>query len=216
MTQDKRRHVDYQRRYFDQHCDVFRQAIPEEVEERTRLIVESAALSSESRVVDVGTGMGVLVKFFLQAGVSPNNIIGVDLSDRMLEEARKRYPDVNFVQADFAEFAGDPAGYDAVFFNACFGNIFDQDKAIIVATHLLAAGGRIVISHPLGNEFVQQLKDSDPHLVLTLMPDRKKLEQWCHRFPLSLQTYRDEPQFYLAILQKNPPMPRDQDKRNIN
>ena len=39
---------------------------------------------------------------------------------------------------------------DAVFFNACFGNMHDQHAALRAACRLLRPGGHVVISHPLG------------------------------------------------------------------
>lgn len=39
---------------------------------------------------------------------------------------------------------------DAVFFNACFGNLHDRREALWAACRLLRPGGHVVISHPLG------------------------------------------------------------------
>src|SRR5207245_15029 len=103
---------------------------------RTGLIVAAAGLSAGSTVVDVGTGTGVLIKHFLEEGVCAQDITGCDLSGNMLEEARRRYPDVNFWQGDFVEFDGPSGSADAVFFNACFGNILDQDRALQTAIRI--------------------------------------------------------------------------------
>jgi ubiquinone/menaquinone biosynthesis C-methylase UbiE len=207
MSRDKRTHLEYQRQFFDSNCDFFRQPIPAEVEERTRLIVNSAGLQPDSKVLDVGTGMGVLVKHFLECGVEENAITGCDLSEKMLEEARKRFPDVAFVQGDFVDLDMPAASFDAVFFNACFGNIIDQDRALAVCADLLRAGGKIVISQPLGNNFMRQLQQQYPELVVTLMPSETQLKAWCEKFHLDLVLVRDEPDFYLSVLaQKEKPI----------
>jgi ubiquinone/menaquinone biosynthesis C-methylase UbiE len=203
----KPQHLEYQKQYFDANCDFFRQPIPAEVEAKTLRIVTAAQLDKDSKVLDVGTGMGALIKHFLESGVSEDNITGCDLSARMLEEAKQRYPRVRFWLGDISEFDSPPKTFDAVFFNACFGNIFDRERALEVAAGLLKDGGKIVISHPLGNHFVKELQESNSDLVLTLMPDRQLLLRWCEELPLELSVFCDEPDFYLSILRRKPDEP---------
>lgn len=202
MPTDKRSHVQFQKEYFDRNSEFFRQPIPQEIEERTRRIVESANVGETSRVLDVGTGMGVLVKHFLACGVKPENIVGIDLSEKMLGEARSRYPGVTFRQGDFVDYNDGANAFDAVFFNACFGNIFDRERALQVARDLSKPGASVVISHPLGNKFVRELQEREPDLVLTEMPPHAEVENWCATLGLELAMHIDEPDFYLTILQK--------------
>lgn len=203
MTHSKQEHIEYQKRYFDKNYEVFRQPIPSEIEERTRMIVQRSGLGENSRVLDVGTGIGVLLKHFTAAGVSEQNITGCDLSENMLAEARTRYPQANFWHGDFAEFPSEKGPFDAVFFNACFGNFFDRDKTVEAATKLLEAGGRLIISHPLGNKFVSQLQEQDPKLIVELLPDQAKLQDWSDKLGLKLVDNEDQEDLYLAVLQKN-------------
>jgi ubiquinone/menaquinone biosynthesis C-methylase UbiE len=201
--QQRLQHTEYQRRYFDSNCDFFRQPIPKEIEERTSNIVRNAKLRPQSRVLDVGTGMGVLIRHFLEEGVDPANVVGCDLSANMLAEAKQKYPQAQFWQGDIADFPTQKYGkFEAVFFNACFGNIYDQDKAVAVASAVLERGGRIIISHPLGNEFVEKLKQQDQQLILTLLPDRNVLERFCRAANLEIEKFEDVPDFYLAVLHK--------------
>ena len=197
---EREKHVEYQRRYFDTNYNFFRQAIPEDIRERTRLIVAKSGIAADSRVLDVGTGMGVLIEYFLELGVSERNVVGCDLSSMMLAEARKRFPQVTFWQGDVQELPASVGQFDAVFFNACFGNIFDQRLVIGKMRSILRSGGKVVISHPLGNAFVEKLKQQDPQLVLQLLPDRDMLQKWCGDFHYQLVEFTDEEQFYLAVL----------------
>jgi ubiquinone/menaquinone biosynthesis C-methylase UbiE len=198
---ERQKHVEYQRRYFDANYGFFRQAIPDDIRERTRVIVKESGIKSGSRVLDVGTGMGVLIEYFLERGLSETDIVGCDLSSKMLAEARTRYPHVTFWQGDVQELPESLGKFDAVFFNACFGNIFDQKQVIGKMRKALRAGGKVIISHPLGNAFVEKLKEQDPKLVLQRLPQVDDLHNWCAEFQFDLVQFADEPQFYLAILQ---------------
>ncbi|MBY0360019.1 MAG: class I SAM-dependent methyltransferase [Candidatus Obscuribacterales bacterium] len=199
--QNSSQHTSYQKDYFDANVDFFRQPIPLEIQERTVEIVNSAALRKSMQVLDVATGVGVLIPYFLKAGIEPSSILGVDLSAEMLSEAKKNYPDVGFWQGDILEYPLSGSPFDAVFLNACFGNFFDQFAVLKHCRALLSATGKIVISHPLGNSFVLRLKEQDPRLVLALLPDKTKLEAWAGELNLVLQQYRDEEELYLALLE---------------
>lgn len=201
MPKDKRQaHADLQRSYFDLKINIFKLPIPEDVQARTHRIIEASAVSSGCRVLDVGTGIGVLVAHFLAAGVTPADIVGCDLSERMLAEARQRYPGVTFWQGDFLDFPSSAGPFDAVFFNACFGNFYDQDSVITKAVSLLDGGGRIVISHPMGARFVAQLNAHEPEIVPHLLPGHERLSKWCKQHDLTLSHWVDERDLYIARL----------------
>jgi SAM-dependent methyltransferase len=182
---ERRAHAELQRNYFDKLPYGFTQPIPADVEERTRRIVRAAKLHDESRVA---------------AGVNANNIAGCDLSANMLELARSRYPEVQFWQGDYYEFPSDMGKFDAIFFNGCFGNLYDPDAVIERGVLLLNSGGRLVISHPLGATFVGQLRANEPSLVPHLLPDRDRLLEWSSRHNLNLETFVDEPDLYVAVM----------------
>jgi len=125
----KETHADLQQEYFRTRVGVFLQPIPEEILARTKKIAESAGLNSGSQVLDVATGTGALIVHFLELGVKEKNIVGVDLTDEMLNQARERFPNVQFINADILDSEaeiGRANQFDADFFNACFGNLYDQ------------------------------------------------------------------------------------------
>lgn len=235
---EKLPHIQTQRQYFDQRADIFRAPVPSSIQDRTRKIVESAGLGPQTRVLDVGTGAGVLIAHFLEFGVEPGNIVGIDLSQEMLRTAKSRNPGVFFYQTDIAELRlplpeDFPDGlsrvrkreetsgqadltslrkrnennlvkcFDVVFFSACFGNMWNQQEALMAATDLLDRSGRIVISHPLGARFVDSLHQNEPHIVPHQLPNHEQLEALCSESGLSVVSSDIRDEFYLVILRKN-------------
>ena len=209
---DKRsrlKHNAEQARYFDTRVDLFQQPIPGPIQDRTRSIVRVARLDRNATVLDVGTGVGVLIPYLLEQGVLAENIVGCDLSRSMLAVARSRFPSVRFWQGDFLELP--PRGgnendldrrlsFTAIFFNACFANLIDSQAAIAQAARLLAPKGRIVISHPLGSGFVAALHAGEPDIVPNLLPVRGELERYASLNDLRVVRFEDEEDYYLAIL----------------
>ena len=98
------KHNAEQARYFDTRVDLFQQPIPDSIQDRARSIVRTARLDKNSTVLDVGTGLGVLIPYLLEQGVLAENIVGCDLSRSMLAVARSRFPSVRFWQGDFLDF----------------------------------------------------------------------------------------------------------------
>lgn len=128
-------HDKAQQVYFDEHASFFCQPIPKNILERTRLIAAAAALNESSSVLDVGSGAGAMIVHMLEFGVQQHNIVACDLSAVMIENCKKRFEQVNFWQGDILDFSPEqlsdcPTVFDAIFFNACFGNIWDQYRAL--------------------------------------------------------------------------------------
>lgn len=209
-------YIEMQRQYFDRLADIFLQPIPEPIQERTRQIVRTAGLGRRSRVLDVGTGVGALIKHIEEAGIPQGNIVGCDLSEEMLKRARMRFPGVFFWQGDVAalnkplpsHFPNHLSSFNAVFFNGCFGNMWNQEEALYSAVNLLAEGGRIVISHPMGSGFVDKLHRSEPHIVPHQLPTTAKLKRWCQLFDLRMSHFEDKEELYLVVLKRKdePPL----------
>lgn len=200
--ENRRQHNLYQRQVFDKNVEFFRQPIPEDVQRRTQQIVAAAKLKAGDRVLDVGTGTGVLIPHIRRFGVT--DLIGCDLSEPMLAEARKRYPEVQVWCGDVIDFPSQLGPFDAIFFNAVFGNMWDQRETLSVSAELLAEGGRIIISHPMGAAFAEKLAAEDPKMVPHPLPGKERLADLIRELPLTVETFRDEKDLYLCVLAQRP------------
>mmetsp|Transcript_53896 Transcript_53896/g.100994 ORF Transcript_53896/g.100994 Transcript_53896/m.100994 type:complete len:253 (+) Transcript_53896:41-799(+) len=200
-------HSAYQAKIFDEKSDFFASAVatPPEVVPRLLRIADSCRLAPGTTVLDIGTGTGALLPFFEAAGASLEDLTGVDLSSGMLTYARQRFPKATFVHQDVAEFFG-PGGcrYERVVFNACFGNLFDPLAVLQhVSRDLLADGGLVVISHPLGRKWLRGLQRKDPQMVLHDLPGQAEIDHILQQVPeLALEQLNDESDYYCLVLRR--------------
>src|SRR5262245_31186578 len=98
MQQEEMRQVAaHQRRRFNKLVDVFDTPQPADVMERLNEIVSAATLQGGEGVLDVGTGVGVLVPVIKH--YHPSVILACDLAEKMLLRAREKYPEVGTHQA---------------------------------------------------------------------------------------------------------------------
>jgi trans-aconitate 2-methyltransferase len=122
-------------------------------EERTRPAQELAArveLPSPGTVIDLGCGPGNSTQVLL-ARWPDARIIGVDSSAEMIEAARGRYPDQEWIIADAATWS-DGQKYDLVFSNAMLHWIPDHSTLVPNLLSLVADGGALAFQIPSGTE----------------------------------------------------------------
>lgn len=198
MSDKLRQHNLYQQKTFSKEIDTFQQPIPEDVKQRTAYIVACAKLTSHDRVLDVGTGIGVLIPYIQQYGV--NYIVGCDLSPAMLAEAQRRYPDVYFWCGDVNDIPQTLGPFDVALFNAMFGNVWSQRDTLTNISRQLTQAGRIIISHPMGSAFVRELRRQDRQKVPHLLPDESQLAELIRDLPLRVTHFQDDELLYLCIL----------------
>lgn len=92
------------------------------------------------RILDVGCGTGQLTHDIAQSGA---HVVGLDNSPEMLADARKNFPELEFVLADASRFDV-PEPFDAVFSNAALHWVKDADGAAESIARALRPGGRFV------------------------------------------------------------------------
>jgi len=92
------------------------------------------------RVLDVGCGTGHLTSQIAATGAQ---VIGVDLSAEMIEQARAAHPAIHFEVAD-ARRMRFPPHFDAAFSNATLHWITEPERAVVAISSALRPGGRFV------------------------------------------------------------------------
>jgi ubiquinone/menaquinone biosynthesis C-methylase UbiE len=201
-TAARRAHNLAQQQAFDDIVASFEQTIPGDILQRLDLVVQRAEIHPGDAVLDVGTGVGVLLLFILKH--NPSRVMACDLSEAMLERVSAKFGDrLITLQADVVDIPQDEGPFNVVLCNAMFGNVYDQAETLEAIDRLLSIEGRLVISHPMGSAFVRRLKESSPELDLKDLPDERTLEHLLKGTGLALAQFTDEPDLYLATCVKS-------------
>jgi len=188
-----------QRRRFNELVDVFDTPQPPEVMARLAEIVAAARLAAGEVVLDVGTGAGVLIP--LIESYHPSAIMACDLAEKMLERVSQKHPAVRTYRADVSLLSLPSDSVDVIFMNAMYGNIADKPRACGNAARILRVRGRLVVSHPEGRAFVDQLRDVTDLFVESL-PTREQFDVILAPLGLDVVAYRDERKLYLMVAEK--------------
>ena len=199
MLPEEARIADHQRRRFNELVDVFDRPQPPEVMARLREIVSSTGLRSGEVVLDVGTGVGVLIP--LIQSYQPAAVLACDVAEKMLERVQNKYPAVRTFHADIASLDLASTSLDAIFMNGMYGNVADKAAACRNAARMLRSDGRLVVSHPEGRAFIDQLRATSD-LFIESFPTREEFEALLEPLGFEVITYRDESKLYLMVARK--------------
>jgi trans-aconitate methyltransferase len=103
-------------------------------------LIELLAPQPGERILDLGCGTGHLTAQIAAAGAE---VVGIDKSPGMIEEARKNYPHLRFELADGADFTFNEP-FDAVFSNAALHWMMEPERVVACISRALRPGGRFV------------------------------------------------------------------------
>jgi len=189
------------REYFDQIAAEWDRLLEEETLARLREIVAGLEIEPGARVLDVGTGTGVLLPLLLEKG---GRVVALDLSWEMLKRARaKSYP-VAYVQGDAQNLPLPDGAFDWVICNAVFPHFPDKLRALREIRRVLKDGGRLVICHTASREAINEIHRSIGGVVANdTIPPEGEMRRLFSEAGLDESVVRDEPDRYLALACRN-------------
>jgi len=114
-----------------------------------KMAVSELALESGDTVVEIGCGTGLNFKYLLQSIGDAGELVGVDLTDAMLEIAKSRiersgWKNVQLVQSDAAKYVF-PSKTKGVITTFALTLVPEYEAIIERAANSLVSGGRFVI-----------------------------------------------------------------------
>jgi SAM-dependent methyltransferase len=121
-----------------------RQQAEDSKEYRHRLY-EKVGLRQAERILDVGCGTGAVTLDI--AEYSDGSVMGIDIDEDKLEEARRalaHIPNVEFQNADVQELPFPDEAFDAVLFNIVLMYVPDKEKALREMARVTRPGGTVL------------------------------------------------------------------------
>jgi len=111
-------------------------------------VLKSLKLQAGLKVLDIGSGPGLLALDISQKMAGSGSVVGVDMADNMIESAEKLCADnkrVSFEQGDAMSLPFADNSFDAVVSTQVYEYVPDLDAALAEFARVLRPGGRGVI-----------------------------------------------------------------------
>ncbi|MDQ7093781.1 methyltransferase domain-containing protein [Desulfosporosinus sp. PR] len=145
--------------YFDEKAAKWDSQIKDEVVLRLKNMIEELALSQGSKVLDLGTGTGVLIPMLVGAVGVSGLVVAMDFAPRMLAEARKKYhwSNLEFLEGEAENIPLPDQVIDEVVCNSAFPHFDNLWQAAKEMSRVLKSGGRVAVFHPHSREYVNEL-----------------------------------------------------------
>lgn len=161
--------------------------------ERTQPAIDLAnriTVRTPTDIIDIGCGPGnsteILKKRYPNAAV-----VGADNSENMLEAAREKYPDIEFILCDASnDLNSIGRKFDIVFSNACIQWVPDHPKLLREMMSLLKEGGELAVQIPMNY-------DEPIHKIIG---ETASSEKWRDKFNEPRHFYTLTPEKYYDIL----------------
>jgi SAM-dependent methyltransferase len=106
-------------------------------------LLDDAVVTAGTRLLDIACGPGIVSRAAAERGAVPT---GVDVAPGMVEQARSRRPDLEFVEGDALALPFADASFGAVTMNFGILHLSDPDTAVAEAARVLAPGGRFAFT----------------------------------------------------------------------
>ena len=139
---DFQRYTEARRRHWGEVARQGEKFGPDRYYHRRLRDVYSAHVPAGQRVLEIGCGTGELL-----ASVQPALGVGVDFSESMVAEARRRHPAYRFLTADAHDLSALDGPFDVVILSDLLNDVWDVQTVFAQVARLSHAGTRIVVNN---------------------------------------------------------------------
>ena len=195
------------RAFFDERASIWDTDVSRVSVERLQSIIADLDIAAGARLLDVGTGTGVLFPI-LAPRIGPNGlVVAVDLAAGMLDEARAKAKGVPIacLQADVMDCPIVGPYFDWIICNSCFPHFADQQHALLELAACLKPGGRLLVCHTESRQAINDFHQSVGHVVGGhILPDNTEMVALLRNAALVPLEMVDRPDRYIALARKHP------------
>jgi ubiquinone/menaquinone biosynthesis C-methylase UbiE len=142
-AQDKQKEI----AFFDGHAltDAYDVFTPQASARLAAAFMELSRLKPPARVADLGCGSGAFTALLKHAGY---DCVGVDLSAKLIEVGRRKYPHIEFAEGDIEHLPFPDGSFDGVLLSGVVHHFPDPSRCAAEVFRVLRPGGRFVAFDP--------------------------------------------------------------------
>ncbi|CEQ29637.1 methlytransferase [[Clostridium] sordellii] len=175
-------------------------------EEKINLLLSKLDIKSNERILDVGTGTGVIIPFIkvLNKG---GYIKGVDISTGMLNIAKEKYKNLENIEFEIKDVEEEEIyeKYDKIILYSMFPHLENKTKTVkTLINKNLNKNGKLIIAHSNSREFLNNMhKEKDKSVSKARLIPVNNQKKIFEKNGLKVLEAFENDQIYYLVLVKN-------------
>lgn len=175
-------------------------------EEKINLLLSKLDIKSNERILDVGTGTGVIIPF-IKALNKGGYIKGVDISTGMLNIAKEKYKNLENIEFEIKDVEEEEIyeKYDKIILYSMFPHLENKTKTVkTLINKNLNKNGKLIIAHSNSREFLNNMhKEKDKSVSKARLIPVNNQRKIFEKNGLKVLEAFENNQIYYLVLVKN-------------
>lgn len=175
-------------------------------EEKINLLLSKLDIKSNERILDVGTGTGVIIPF-IKALNKGGYIKGVDISTGMLNIAKEKYKNLENIEFEIKDVEEEEIyeKYDKIILYSMFPHLENKTKTVkTLINKNLNENGKLIIAHSNSREFLNNMhKEKDKSVSKARLIPVNNQRKIFEKNGLKVLEAFENDQIYYLVLVKN-------------
>lgn len=119
-------------------------------------VLDDSSIQNNDYILDVGCGTGILIPYLLDRISDEGKVIGIDVSERMIEIAKNKYNDnrLYFIVNDIFHYDFKDLSFNKIFVFSTFPHLDEKDKILNRFYKILNKDGLLIIFHLAGSSHI--------------------------------------------------------------
>lgn len=192
------------RDFFNEHAEHWDESSTEKDTSKLERMSGRLKINRGDRILDVGTGTGVLLPYLLEKVGNDGEVVALDPAEKMLAKAKAKAfaGRIGFLCADVTAIPVESGVFDAVVCYSSFPHFPDKEAAMTEIMRVLKQGGRVFICHTSSREHINQIHSQIPSVENDFLPDAIEIFALFSDAGFADIQVEDKPDSYFAVAHK--------------
>ena len=164
-------------------------------------------ITAGQKVLDVGTGTGVLIPYLINAVGPSGSVTAIDISEKMIQTCNRKHSHIKNLTikvGNIEEDAFQPEAFDTIICFGVFPHLENKQKVLQNINSLLKPKGKLVIAHALSSEELKaHHKKVSEHVEHAVLPNKVEMVQLLKQTGFTEINIKDKPGCYLCSAHKS-------------